>query len=97
MKEVGLTGADDPPILEYGRLESRAVITLDADFHTLLARTRASEPSVIRIRIEGLKSEPVADLIRQVVGQVEGEIAAGHNVVVSVTETAVRYRRLPLP
>jgi predicted nuclease of predicted toxin-antitoxin system len=35
--EVGLAAATDNEILEKGRQEDRVVVTLDADFHSLLA------------------------------------------------------------
>jgi predicted nuclease of predicted toxin-antitoxin system len=47
----------DADILAYGRQELRVVVTLDADFHTLLALSGARSPSVVRIRIEGLRGE----------------------------------------
>jgi predicted nuclease of predicted toxin-antitoxin system len=51
--DLGLSTADDAVILQSGRENGRAVVTLDADFHTLLALSGAATPSVIRIRIEG--------------------------------------------
>jgi predicted nuclease of predicted toxin-antitoxin system len=53
----------DATILDYGRKESRIIATLDADFHTLLALSGATFPSVIRVRIEGLLGEALADLL----------------------------------
>jgi predicted nuclease of predicted toxin-antitoxin system len=61
--EVGLADASDAIILDYGRTESRIVATLAADFHTLLALSGATFSSVIRLRIEGLRGEAMADLL----------------------------------
>jgi predicted nuclease of predicted toxin-antitoxin system len=61
--EIGYSTADDAAILQRGRDEGRIVVTLDADFHALLALSGATSPSVIRIRIEGLRGEDAARLI----------------------------------
>ena len=50
--EIGLSAADDTDILQRARDDERVVVTLDADFHALLALSAATSPSVIRIRIE---------------------------------------------
>jgi predicted nuclease of predicted toxin-antitoxin system len=59
---------------------------LDSDFHSLLPADHARTPSAIRIRIEGLKGNDVADLIEQVVTATETELEAG--AAVSVTNVA---------
>ena len=51
--EIGMAAAKDAEILQYASNEDRAVVTLDADFHALLALSSASQPSVIRGRLEG--------------------------------------------
>ncbi len=53
--DIGMARAVDTEIIAAAKREDRVVVTLDADFHTLLALSAASKPSVIRIRIEGLK------------------------------------------
>lgn len=58
--EIGLATAVDSDILQHAQRESRVVVTLDADFHALLALSGASTPSVIRIRIEGLRAQALA-------------------------------------
>jgi len=51
-------------ILDLGREVGRTVVTLDADFHALLALKGAISPSVIRLRIEGLRAEELATLVK---------------------------------
>ena len=92
--EVGLADASDAVILDYAREEGRVIVTLDADFHTLLALTGATFPSVIRVRIEGLRAEILAKLLTSVLEICERDL--GQGALVSVTETAVRVRHLPL-
>ena len=71
-----------------------AVVTLDADFHALLAKSGSEAPSVIRIRIEGLRAEGLARLPVDVLEVYDQDLTRG--AMVSVTESAVRIRRLPL-
>ena len=91
---LGLAAATDETILNAGRDRGAIVVTLDSDFHALLARSKASAPSVIRIRIQGLKGDDVARVIQQVVQAVEGDLLAG--AAVTVTERRLALRRLPL-
>jgi predicted nuclease of predicted toxin-antitoxin system len=92
--EVGLADASDATILDYSRKESCIVATFDADFHTLLALSGATFPSVVRLRIEGLRGEALADLLAGVLRICEEDLL--HGAVVSVTEANIRVRRLPL-
>ena len=92
--DVGLATADDRAILEQARQHGEVVVTLDADFHAQLALSGARAPSVIRIRIEGLKAEQLATLLRGVLEQCGEDLIAG--AMVTVTESGIRLRRLPL-
>ncbi len=96
VQDCGLAPAEDEEILEYAARDQRVVVTLDADFHALLAMSQGIEPSVIRIRVEGLRADAATSLIERIAPAVAGEIAAGGNVAVSVSRTMVRYRQLPL-
>jgi len=91
---LGLAAATDEAILAEGCARGAIVVTLDADFHAILARSRAAQPSVIRLRIQGLKGEAVARVINQVVQAVETDLLAG--AAVTVTERRLALRRLPL-
>jgi len=92
--DLGLAAATDQTILQCARNRGATVVTLDADFHALLAMSGDATPSVIRLRVEGLKGDGVALLIRQVLAAVGPELQAG--AVASVTATQVRVRRHPL-
>ena len=92
--EIGMSEAEDEAILEHGRGDERVVVTLDADFHTLLALSGATAPSVIRLRIEGLRGEEAAALLQAIVTQFDEDLEQG--AAVTAQEGRVRVRRLPL-
>lgn len=92
--EIDMATATDAEILARGRQEQRVVVTLDADFHALLALSAAFSPSVIRIRIEGLRGEGLATLLQKVLEEFSEELELG--AVVTAQETRMRVRRLPL-
>jgi hypothetical protein len=56
--------------------------------------SRAASPSVIRIRMEGLRDEALADLIRRVIDMTEGDLTTGS--AVTVNARSIRVHRLPL-
>lgn len=92
--ELGLTSASGAKILAFVREEDRVVVTLDADFHALLAFTGATGPSVIRIRIEGLRAGELARLLEDLLKVCGNDVKEG--AVVSVTESGIRIRNLPV-
>jgi predicted nuclease of predicted toxin-antitoxin system len=92
--EVGKATASEDEIIVQARSEDRIVVTLDADFHALMAVSNASSPSVIRIRIEGLKAPECAQLIKTVIEKCGGVLTAG--CLISVEPGSIRVRKLPL-
>jgi len=92
--ECGLSVASDNAILAAGRAQGRTVITLDSDFHTILALEEASGPSVIRVRWEGLRGPEMAKLIGQVLALCLDDLELG--AAVSVKPDGIRVRRLPI-
>jgi predicted nuclease of predicted toxin-antitoxin system len=92
--DLGLAAATDANILQTARDRGMVVVTLDADFHALLAATGQTTPSVIRIRIERLKGPQIAALIEQVIAAGQMELIAG--AAVSVNPGRIRIRMLPL-
>ena len=92
--DIGLATADDKTILAYALNRGMVLVTLDADFHAHLALSGARGPSVIRIRIEGLNSTELARLLTRVIRRCKDRLDSG--AMVTVTETGVRIRNLPL-
>jgi predicted nuclease of predicted toxin-antitoxin system len=91
---IGHASSPDIRILELAQAENRSIITLDADFHVILALSGALSPSIIRIRIEGLKGVPMAALILSVLEQCKDHIQKGASI--TVQQSCVRVRLLPI-
>jgi predicted nuclease of predicted toxin-antitoxin system len=91
---LGLAKATDAAILEEGRKREAIVVTLDSDFHALLAQSNAGSPSVIWIRVEGLKGIDIAQIIRYLIQAVKDDLLAG--AAVTVADRRLALRRLPL-
>lgn len=92
--EVGMSRATDRQILEYARDEQRTVITLDSDFHAILAVENLASPSVVRIRKEGLKGPELAKLVERIWSRIGQQLEAG--AIATITERTMRIRKIPL-
>jgi predicted nuclease of predicted toxin-antitoxin system len=92
--DIGMATALDEQIIAQARAEGRVVVTLDADFHAILALTRATAPSVIRFRVEGLRGDEIARRIRVVLGACGDDLATG--VAISANMTRIKLKRLPI-
>lgn len=93
--DIGMSRAADIEILETARLRQRICVTLDADFHTHLAVTNAATPSVIRLRIKGLKADALAHLLIAVWPQIQSHVDPGA-AMITITDQNVRIRSLPI-
>jgi predicted nuclease of predicted toxin-antitoxin system len=91
---VDLGSAQDLAILDWAAAEHRHCVTLDADFHALMALGARTRPSVVRIRIEGLKGVAVAALLETLWERAGAAIERG--ALVTVTPASIRVRNLPL-
>lgn len=89
-----MSRASDADILDRAAAEGRVCVTLDADFHALLATRGAQGPSVVRIRKEGLDAAALVRLLDDLWPRIGNALDAGAMVV--VTERSVRVRRLPI-
>ena len=92
--EIGMSRATDRQILEYARDEQRIVITLDSDFHAILAVENLDSPSVVRIRQEGLRGPELAELVEKIWLRIGQQLENG--AMATITEKAIRIRKIPL-
>ena len=92
--DIGMASASDPEIIEIAARENRIIVTLDSDFHALLAMSGAIKPSVIRIREEGLKGAALCQLILQLWDQFSEALLQG--CVLTATLKQARLRLLPI-
>jgi len=91
--DIGYSSADDAAILQKARDEDRIIVTLDADFHAVLALSGASSPSVVRLRMEGLRGKEAASL-NKVLFHCSDDLARG--AMVTVQPGRIRVRWLPM-
>jgi predicted nuclease of predicted toxin-antitoxin system len=92
--EISMSEAEDIEIIRRARHENRIVVTLDADFHTLLAMDAAVTPSIIRIRIERLRAQELTTLLLKVIIECKEDLDQG--AAITVEPRRIRTRRLPL-
>ena len=92
--EIGMSRADDIDVLRRARAEQRICVTLDADFHALLATSGERGPSVVRVRKEGLDASALVALLQLVWPGIEDALTAG--AMVTVTDRSIRIRHLPI-
>lgn len=86
--------ASDADILAEARRRDAFVVTLDADFHTLLAVTGASSPSVLRLRLQSLDADALASILLELRPQLEAAI--GRAALITFDGCSMRIRHLPL-
>jgi predicted nuclease of predicted toxin-antitoxin system len=94
VSELGMSKAEDSAIIDLARLEQRMVVTLDADFHALLAVSGATGPSVLRVRMEGQKADQVVALVERVLALASDELNQG--AMITLADGKVRIKLLPV-
>ena len=92
--EIGMGGAADDEILTFAAGKHATIVTLDADFHTILAVSGASQPSVIRIRIQGLRARETSRLIQDVIAEFGDDLRQGALITAKTRKTTCH--RLPI-
>jgi predicted nuclease of predicted toxin-antitoxin system len=86
--------AADEEIVAWSLEQGAVVVTLDADFHAILAVSHASAPSVIRIRMQGLDGLAVTQLVQRVIGEFADELS--HRSLITVKPNKTTCHKLPI-
>ena len=86
--------AEDEEILAWAVERGCVLLTLDADFHALVAVRSLRKPSVVRLRREGCRAEAVVAILGPVLERYAQDLADG--VLISVKEHRVTSHRLPV-
>jgi predicted nuclease of predicted toxin-antitoxin system len=90
----GLGGRPDTEVSAFAVTEGRTVISADSDFTTMLALSGDTAPSLVLLRSgDQLKPDAQAALLGANLPALEADLEQG--VVVSLSATHVRVRRLP--
>ena len=92
--ELGIGGATDDSLMVRAAENRQSIVTLDSDFHSLLARSGAMRPTVVRLRIEGMHEAQLAVLVNHAIEAHRDELEAG--AAMSILPGRVRLRPLPI-
>lgn len=94
-RNIGLSRALDPVVMETAKSEGRVLISADTDFGELLSRSGDTSPSVLLLRRHDRRRVgALATLILANLEVVEDDLNAGALVVLD--QGRVRVRRLPI-
>ena len=86
--------ATDPEIVAAAIAEGSVILTLDADFHSLVALSGLTVPSVVRLRREGCRADEVVRILSPVLARYELQLKYGS--LVSVNDYRATSRTLPI-
>ena len=75
-------------------MENRVIVTFDSDLSALFALSRAKRPSVIFIRIKGLRATQQVEVLIHLLDSYRAFLESG--AILSVQAHRVRIKRLPI-
>jgi predicted nuclease of predicted toxin-antitoxin system len=93
--DLGMQAATDEAIFEMGARESRAVISADTDFGSLLALREATSPSVILLR-GGSPKRAAAQVALILASLASIKAPLGRGAIVVLEPHRLRVRELPV-
>jgi predicted nuclease of predicted toxin-antitoxin system len=86
--------ATDAEILAEAERRGAIILSHDQDFSTLLAASGMARPSLVNLRVSYVDVDQLSRVIIRVLGSTREDLDAG--AVVTVDDTRVRIRRLPI-
>lgn len=87
--------ATDQSIIDHARRDARIILTQDLDFSRIIAVSGESAPSLISLRLKSSRVEYVSSLLSRVLPELEAEGLDA--AIITIEDTAVRRRSLPIP
>jgi predicted nuclease of predicted toxin-antitoxin system len=94
--DLAMQAAPDLVVLERAQADGRILVSADTDFGGLLARSRATGPSVLLIRrLAGRRAAEQSAIIVANLDQIAEDLVVG--AVVVIGDDWIRIRRLPMP
>jgi predicted nuclease of predicted toxin-antitoxin system len=72
-----MSAAADSEILAIAAQSGSIVVTLDADFHTILAVSGMSAPSAIRLRLQPVDAIGVAAIVQEILTSFDAQLKGG--------------------
>ncbi len=94
LRDQGLQRLSDEKIVAKALAERRVILTHDLDFSRIIALSRGQLPSVITFRLTDMRAAEVNRRLEDVAGRFAALLEEG--ALISVTDDAVRVRRLPV-
>lgn len=94
LRDQGLQRLSDTLIVDKAVSEGRTILTHDLDFGRLVAMSRQNLPSVITFRLTDMRAHNVNNQLQVILDRFVEELESG--ALVSVTDQAIRIRRLPV-
>lgn len=94
INEIMSPDAADQAVAAEAARKHRTILTQDLDFSSIIALGGRKHPSIISLRLSSSRIEHVNTVLQKVLPTVESDLAAG--AVVTVEDTRIRLRRLPI-
>lgn len=94
LRDQGLQRLGDVRIVEKALVEERMILTHDLDFGRIVALSQGQLPSVVTFRLRDMRAAEVNHRPEDVLNRFAIQLQEG--ALVSVTDNAVRIRRLPV-
>jgi len=91
---IGPPNAPDTAIMQYARENGFVVLTHDLDFGTILAFSKATQPSVIQFRAPDIRPPALGPILLQALRVHEDILLDG--ALITVEAERIRSRILPL-